>query len=234
MTLMMSSGKKRAASAPSLLPLAPDIWLEPNALDTVSGGRVSNAFDLSGFAHHGVQGASGNQPEKIAGAGPNGVDVYRFGSRPDFFEIAHDAGLAGSDWTFAMVLSTTDTDASLFSKGSSGVPIDAFIFSGFGSHLALSNDLTTGTTSIRTGAWLWCAGTRADSGTDKTIVNGVTDATGVAGVRPTGTDPIRVGQRADGFGALTGDIACLAAWNRALSAGELLTLGAYFTARFGL
>ena len=87
--------------APTLAPLAPALWLEPNALDTLSSGRVASAFDLSGNGRAGVQGVAGNQPLLVAGAGPGGRDCWRFvPARTDFLSVAHDAGIAGLAWTF--------------------------------------------------------------------------------------------------------------------------------------
>jgi hypothetical protein len=221
--------------APTLAPLAPAIWLEPNPLDTLSGGRVANAFDLSGNTRHGVQGTAANQPLLVAGAGPGGRDCWRFvPARTDNLSIAHDAGIAGLAWTFFVVVKKTAANGLLFSKavGSAARPFDFFTVGAS----ALAGELASVTT-VSDSAW-HISGARRDpagTGTAQVFRDKATDSTGATAALPnTGTPAIRIGLRDDGTLALDGDIACVVAWNRALTAPEVTQVNAYFTARFGL
>jgi len=221
--------------APSLAPLAPAIWLEPNPLDTLSSGRVSSAYDLSGNTRHGVQGTAGNQPLLVAGAGPGGRDVWRFvPARTDHLSIAHDAGIAGLAWTFFVVVKKAAANGALFSKavGNAARPFD---FNTAGA-AALAAELA-GATTVSDSAW-HISGARRDpsgTGTAQVFRDKATDSTGATIALPnTGTPAIRIGLRDDGALALDGDIACACAWNRALSDAEVTQVNAYFTARFGL
>ena len=231
MTIMQSSGARKA---PTLLGLSPAIWVEPNALDTLSGGRLSQAFDLSGNTRHATQGTAANQPLLVAGAGPGGRDCWRFASaRPDFLSIAHDAGMTGLDWTHFLVLKTSAGSASLVSKcnGSAARPFDGILF---GNVMNLAGE-RAGVTAINSNTWRAVGARRGVALAEASIwVDGAKDAFGsLTSLTNTG-DAIRIGQRADGFGSLGGDIACVAIWTRALTDPEIAQVHSYFNARFGI
>lgn len=226
-------GTARRAGGPSLAPLAPAIWLEPNPLDTLASGRVASAYDLSGNSRHATQGTAANQPLAVAGAGPGGRDVYRFASaRPDWLSIAHDAGLTGLDWTFFVVTKMTG-NGSVFSKAASNVPspFDGLIIGG---PMGLAGE-RNGVTTVSDNTWRAVGGRRGVAIAEASVwVGGVKDAFGALGALTNTGTAIRIGRRDDGFGSLSGDIACACAWTRALTDPEIAQVHAYFTARFGL
>lgn len=224
----------RGAGAPSLAALSPAVWLEPNPLDTVSGGRLSQAYGLDANARHGVQGTAANQPLVVAGAGPGGRDCWRFASgRPDFLSIAHDAGLTGLDWTFFVVLKTAAGTASLVSKCNAGSarPFDGLVFSNV---MNLGGE-RSGVTAVNSNTWRCVGARRGVAIAEASVwVDGVKNAFGALTAYTNTGDAIRIGQRADGFGSLTGDTAHVSIWTRALSDAEIAQVHTYFTARFGL
>jgi hypothetical protein len=225
----------RRGGAPSLASLSPSVWLEPNPLDTLVGGRLSNGFDLSGNARAGVQATDANRPLLVAGAGPGGRDCWRFvPARTDHLSIAHDAGIAGLAWTFFLVVKKAAANGCLFSKalGAAARPFDGFTAGA----LALAGEVL-GATTVSNSTWCTTGARRdpAGTGTAQIFKNGTVDASAACvAFANTGTPAIRIGLRDDGTLALDGDIACVVAWNRALSDAEVAQVNAYFTARFGL
>lgn len=220
-------------SSPSLAPLLPAIWHEPNALDTLSGGRLAQAYDLSGNSRYGVQGAAGSRPLLVVGAGPGGRDCWRFvPARPDFYEVAHDAGIGAAAWTVFFLIKCSVSSTSLFSKGAGGLaqPID---LQNAGT-LNLGGELA-GASNFNSGTWRAIGARRDIAGNQASIwIDGAIDATSTISAFGTGTSPVRIGQRADGYGPFDGDIAHICAWNRALTTPEIAQVHSYFAARFGL
>jgi hypothetical protein len=116
-------------------------------------------------------------------------------------------------------------------SGGSARPFDAIVFSNV-MNLAAER---SGVTAVNSNTWRRAGVRRGVAIAEASVwVDGAKDAFGaLIGNTNTG-DPIRIGQRADGFGALSGDIAHVSVWTRALSDAEIAQVHAYFTARFGL
>ena len=117
-----------------------------------------------------------------------------------------------------------------------GVDVGAYPRAVVSGALALAGEVL-GATTVSNSTWCTTGARRdpAGTGTAQIFKNGTVDASAACvAFTNAGTPAIRIGLRDDGTLALDGDIACVVAWNRALTAPEVTQVNAYFTARFGL
>ena len=208
------------------------LWLRADQGVVTSGTKVTQWNDLSGNGNNAAQATSGYQPVYV-GSQLNGQPVLRFdASNTTYLRVPHHATLNSGSMTIYAVAkrTTTPTYAMVVQKMNGGDNQYGLGFeSGAPRYITGGNyvlgTLASGTFGVMEGF--------SGSSTIKLFVNGTLAQSASASSVSTSTEPLDIGGRGTSYG-LTGDIAEVLVFTRALSDAERKVVQDYLYVRYAV
>lgn len=209
-----------------------------SSANLLASGRITTngIADLFGSGRFATVDGAGSAPLLVSGGGPGGQDAWHFdASRADRLRVVHDAGMSGVAWSAISVQFAANAgQASIVAKTVGGGP-EPFDFA----HSVALGDALVLTVDSPTNGYLlprqWrAAGFARDASNNVIFVNGVKTNAGVSSALTAGTNDLIIGNRSDLTTGMTGHIAAIALWNRALSSAEHVGLAKWARREWGV
>ncbi len=208
------------------------LWLRADLGITIGTG-VSAWADQSGTGNHVVQATGANQPAFVA-SGLNGKPVVRFTAASSHYLKKANTNLFGAGNYTAVIVwkwsaaATRQTVLGCTDNLSGGVHLGTTDPTGLNRNAGYvgAGDVTDG--AATNAAEVWSVVNAGGTSTTMRVDRASQSTSGsFTMVNPGGTAAIRLGTYNDASLFLTGDVAEVLAWSRALNAAELLSVETY-------